>query len=257
MRRLGLTITCVVFFVACADSSVEVAPSTTSTTATTSTTTTAVSGPIVVEAFETGGVGGSGQTVSPRSMVTGEPHRFEDFQPAFAAVPPSDHWAIGVHSSTSVLFEWTGENGQRPGSLYVMLFDGASGSVDEAWTRLESGVTESLDGLGFELEWIDRGSSTVGDTIADWRELRTPAEVIRPGGWPCVISLPSGCVWTDATARFYVVPLGQATVTIAVYENRCDCEVGDSYSKFARGANELHDWTELFESFLASMEFNA
>lgn len=138
-----------------------------------------------------------------------------------------------------------------------MIFDGASGSVGEAWDRLEATIAESLSGVGDEFDWTDRGSGPVGAVTADWRELRTPLEVTRPGGWPCVTSLPGGCVWTDATARFYVVPLGTETVTIAVYENRCDCEVGQSYSKFARGANELHDWTDLFEVFLASMEFDA
>lgn len=228
---------------------------TTSTGATTSTTS-ATTDPVILEAFEAGGVGGSGQTVSPIGLVEGQTYLFGELVPGFTAVPPTPNWAVGIHNEASALLEWTGDNGQRPGSLYVMIFDGSDGSVDEGWARLESTITDSLGGLGTDLEWIDRGSGPVGPVTADWRELRTPVEMTRPGGWPCVISLPGGCVWTDATARFYVVPLGTFTATIAVYENRCDCEVGPSYSKFARGANELHDWTELFEELLRSVEFD-
>ena len=156
MRRLTLTIACFMLLAACAERSDQIASGTTSTTSATSTTEMTVAGPIVVESFETGGVGGSGQIVSPRRLATSELHRFDEFQPGFVAVPPSDHWAGGEHTTTSVLFEWTGENGQRPGSLYVLVFDPASGSVDEAWTRLEAGVMESLAGLGSELEVCTR-----------------------------------------------------------------------------------------------------
>lgn len=212
-------------------------------------------GVVVLDGFDAGGVGGSGQTASPLDLYDGVTYSFAQFIPPFVATPPSTHWAVGRHDSLVVLLEWAGENGQRPGSLYVMVFDAAEGSVDEGWARLETGLDASLTGLGTGLEWVAQGSGDVGGIPADWREMRTPPEVTRPGGWPCVVSLPGGCVWTDATARFYVVPLGQFTATVVVYENRCACEVGESYSKFARGANELHDWTEMFEELLRSFDF--
>lgn len=73
-----------------------------------------ISVPVTIEAFDAGGVGGSGQTVSPHSLTEEVTYSFGDFVPGFTAMPPTPNWAAGLHDETAVLLEWTEENGQRP-----------------------------------------------------------------------------------------------------------------------------------------------
>lgn len=223
----------------------------------TAATTITQSGPRALPPLDTGGVGGSGSSTSTFSLEPGLTYRAEDFTLAFEVATEADHWNLGRQSPNDVLFEWTGPDGSEAGTLYVALYDAANRSEDEVWAALEGSLTESLAGQGDSLVWIDQSTGTVAGQPAAWREMRTPVEVIRPGGWPCAVSIPSGCIWKDATARFYVVALGEFTVVVTVYENRCDCGAGPGYSRFLDDANELHDWVGVFEVFLAGLSFDA
>jgi len=219
------------------------------------TTTVAPAGPVEVPPLDTIGLGGGGAGVSTARLAAGTTYRFGAFALPFLVTAPIDHWASGPHGRGVALLEWRGESGQRGGTAYVLFFNPASGSADEAWAGIEAIVTRGFDKSGSSWEWIETGVGRVASIEAEWREVRTTPDIVMPSGYPCIIGLPNACVWIDATARFYVVPVGSFTVSVAVWENRCDCEVGSSYRSFVGQDNELHDLLPQIEAIMDSIAF--
>ena len=177
--------------------------------------------------------------------------------------PTDSTWrALGVSNSRAI-FGWSGRGGH--GALEVLVYDIGFEGVEAAWTRIE-GLRESLyrDDLDWEWTWVDQGVGRVGDIEAEWREIRIPPVPEGdpdPNDWNAlpVVNTPFEVVLGhDSSARFYVVPVGDATVTVLAWESRCMCPEDGLFRRESfvddDFENELSMWTADLEAFLDSLQ---
>lgn len=240
-------------------------PSTTSTSSTTTsvaeTTTTTEAGPVVVGEFAAGlGTG----TFRKLSVGTTYSMAFDGFTLEIA--PPMEHWILLGFQQSRALLGWNGPAGFDDGSLEVVVYDVAADGVDAAWSRIE-GLRERFSrDMEWKWTWVDTGTGLLGDREAEWREVRfppVPADDSVPNDLRLMAFMDSPYpTWLghDSSARFYVVPVDDLTVTVLVWESRCKCPEGlfgreDHVDRDVE--NELSMWVPELEAFLAAMSFEA
>ena len=175
--------------------------------------------------------------------------------------PPIEGWELLGYrksgSEASALFGWRGPTGFRPETLDVYLWDVGDDGVESSWSRLETDPISRI--WGSEWDWSGGGFADVGASKVEWRGVRSPTWVDGMGS----PFLPDGS-WMDQTsARFYVVPVGDLTVSVMGYETRCACVPKGTPDAFGYAAqrsddeeNELSMWIDELEAFLAGIEFS-
>jgi hypothetical protein len=187
--------------------------------------------------------------------------------------PPLDNWELLYYvqtgSEAGALFGWRGPSGFRAETLNVLIREVAGNGVDAAWPRVEAVGEAGLASAGEPWTLEGEGISLVGGVRADWREYRTPPLRTEPELFAADIHFTyslrgaggAARLLLDTSARFFVVPLSDLTVTIVGYETRCAC-VPNPTDAYDRGGqigddteNELSMWIPELEAFLASLEF--
>lgn len=173
---------------------------------------------------------------------------------------PTEHWEVLGYEQGAALFGWRGDLGFRPETLDVLIFDVSDDGTEEAWSRIEALGQADLDDVNESWTWTDQGTSTVAGIPVEWREIRIPN--VRPvANNPRVVALTDvgrAVLWADTTARFYVVPVEDLTVTVVAFETRCSCSFETSWSRSGHvddEENELSMWLDQLEGFLSAVTF--
>ena len=144
----------------------------------------------------------------------------------------------------------------------MLVFDVGDDGIERAWERIETLLDAELDSAGEKWAWSRTGASAVGGITVEWREGRVP-DVPRSADDPRMVDLSSvgrATLWAGTSARVFVVPIEELTVTLVGYETRCACSVQQSWARDSHVddvENELSMWVPELEDLLESMMFEA
>lgn len=229
-------------------------PVTTPPTTQPTTTTTEADGPVAVRPVASCPTG-AGNPSDAHRLVNAGVYRFGEFAMPVTLDTVVANWEVMCNRQDRIVMRWRGASGAEWGELVLSIFGLASGPVSDAWARIETDTQRELDQMSETLVWSATGTGQVGAVSAEWREVRTgPTRPSLILSQPCVIDLPGArCIWWDSTARIYVVPLDDLTVTIQASEERCSCDLGGL--GIQDDPNELANHIELLEEILASLVF--
>lgn len=208
------------------------------------------------------------------SLSMGVTYQWEMNGLVVEVTPPADGWEVlylaQTGSQAGALLGWRGPSGFRRETLDVLIRDFADDGTAAAWERVDAIGEAERESRGESWTLEAEGTGVVGGVPAEWREYRTPprtAEIQRFNSDVhfrySLLGANEGRLLLDTSVRFYVVPIGDATVTVAGYETRCACVTDRAEaSQYDRGAqitdsveNELSMWLGELEAFLASIEF--
>lgn len=189
-------------------------------------------------------------------MRTNATYRFGLLEVPISITPPMEHWEIIGSDRTGVLIGWRGPSGFKRETLSLLMFDVGTTGTDDAWSRLEALGQAELDAAGGVWTWLDSGRTVVAGSEVEWREVRVGEGRVIPDD-PCVVNLTAvgaSCIWDNSTARVYVLPVGDLTITFVAYESRCDCVGGSGLESYLGEDNELSQWLNELEVMLAAID---
>jgi hypothetical protein len=159
-----------------------------------------------------------------------------------------------------MLLAWAGPSGFRDETLDLLVFDVGGDGVDGAWNRIEERLASELEPTGAVWDWANEGMAVVGGVEVEWREVRLPDVRLSPDD-PRLVGLSDigrATLWAGTSARVFVVPVEELTVTLVGYETRCACSFEQSWARedhIDDIENELSMWISELEAFLAAMSF--
>jgi hypothetical protein len=172
--------------------------------------------------------------------------------------PSQGNWKLLGLGRKAMLLAWAGPSGFRDETLDVLVFDVGDDGIDAAWRRIGARLDGELESTGEEWAWSKEGVAVVGEMDVEWREVRVPDVRLSPED-PRVVDLSDvgrATLWAGTSARVFVVPVEDFTVTLVGYEARCACSFQQSWARFGHVddvENELSMWIPELEAFLAAM----
>ena len=197
-----------------------------------------------------------------RKLREGVRHRAEVSGVAVEVTPPAAGWSLLGLERSAMLMAWGGPSGFRNETLNVLVFDVGNDGVDAAWARTEALLDSEVQLTEESWAWTDEGTTPIAGIEVAWREMRVPE--VRPNeATPRVVNLsPVGraALWAGTSARVFVVPVDDLTVTVVGYETRCACSFEQSWARSGNvddEENELSMWVPELDALRAAMALEA